>query len=46
VRRARGWASAGGELAADLLRTRDELLARARRDGEDPEEITGWRWSR
>jgi xylulose-5-phosphate/fructose-6-phosphate phosphoketolase len=44
VRRARGWASAGGELAADLIRTRDDLLHQAYRDGADPEEITEWRW--
>jgi xylulose-5-phosphate/fructose-6-phosphate phosphoketolase len=44
LRRARGWASTGGELAADLIRTRDHLLNQAYRDGTDPEEIAGWRW--
>lgn len=44
VRRARGWASAGGDLARELVRERDALLARSYRDGQDPEEITGWRW--
>ncbi|SDY43637.1 xylulose-5-phosphate/fructose-6-phosphate phosphoketolase [Amycolatopsis xylanica] len=29
----------------DLLRERDALLAKAYRDGEDPEEFTGWRWT-
>jgi xylulose-5-phosphate/fructose-6-phosphate phosphoketolase len=46
VTRARGWASAGGDLARDFHRHRDELLAQAYRDGRDPEEITGWRWHR
>jgi xylulose-5-phosphate/fructose-6-phosphate phosphoketolase len=45
LRRARGWASTGGEVAAGLVRLRDELRERAYRDGTDPEEITGWRWS-
>ncbi|PKV96354.1 xylulose-5-phosphate/fructose-6-phosphate phosphoketolase [Amycolatopsis echigonensis] len=46
VRRARGWSSLGGDLARDFQRHRDELLAAAYRDGEDPAEITGWRWQR
>ncbi|WP_406634293.1 phosphoketolase family protein [Amycolatopsis sp. WGS_07] len=46
VRRARGWSSQGGDLARDFQRRRDELLAAAYRDGEDPAEITGWRWQR
>ncbi|GAA3562979.1 phosphoketolase family protein [Amycolatopsis ultiminotia] len=45
VRRARGWASAGGELSRTLVRERDDLLALSYRDGRDPDEITGWRWS-
>ncbi|MET9230050.1 phosphoketolase family protein [Lentzea sp. NPDC003310] len=32
-------------VAEALIADRDELLATARRDGADPEEITGWRWS-
>ncbi|WP_290056516.1 phosphoketolase family protein [Amycolatopsis solani] len=46
VTRARGWSSAGGDLARGFRRQRDEVLARAYRDGEDPAEITGWRWPR
>jgi xylulose-5-phosphate/fructose-6-phosphate phosphoketolase len=46
VSRARGWSSAGGDLAGDFRRDRDELLRLSYRDGEDPAEITGWRWSR
>ncbi|MEV6907837.1 phosphoketolase family protein [Amycolatopsis sp. NPDC051071] len=46
ITRAHGWSSAGGDLARDLLRRRDELLALSYRDGADPEEITGWRWER
>ncbi|MEV4599843.1 hypothetical protein AB0K15_20835 [Amycolatopsis sp. NPDC049253] len=34
----------GGQLRRDLPRKRDELVAAARRDGQDPAEITGWRW--
>ncbi|MFJ7213525.1 phosphoketolase family protein [Amycolatopsis sp. NPDC098790] len=44
VTRARGWASAGGDLARELVKRRDALLVQSYRDGEDPEEITGWRW--
>ncbi|MEU4672627.1 phosphoketolase family protein [Amycolatopsis sp. NPDC023774] len=43
--RARGWSSAAGSIVRDLLRKRDELVAAAYRDGADPAEITGWRWS-
>ncbi len=46
VTRARGWSSVGGDLARDLMRQRDRLLAQSYRDGADPEEITGWRWRR
>ncbi|MBP2471608.1 xylulose-5-phosphate/fructose-6-phosphate phosphoketolase [Crossiella equi] len=46
LRRASGWASAGGGLAQRLLRERDGLRARAHRDGQDPPEITEWRWPR
>ncbi|MYW94192.1 phosphoketolase family protein [Amycolatopsis rubida] len=46
VGRARGWSSAGGDLARGFHRRRDELLALSYRDGEDPAEITGWRWPR
>jgi xylulose-5-phosphate/fructose-6-phosphate phosphoketolase len=46
VTRARGWSSAGGDLARDLRRDRDGLLAKSYRDGEDPDEITQWRWRR
>jgi xylulose-5-phosphate/fructose-6-phosphate phosphoketolase len=45
VTRAPGWASSSGELAEEFSRQRDAILENARRDGEDPEEITGWRWS-
>ncbi|MEV6647958.1 phosphoketolase family protein [Amycolatopsis sp. NPDC051371] len=41
---ARGWASAGGDLARELTQRRDALLVRSYQDGQDPEEITGWRW--
>ncbi|MFE5503988.1 phosphoketolase family protein [Amycolatopsis japonica] len=44
VRRAAGWASAGGDLARELVRRRDTVLRQSYRDGEDPAEITGWRW--
>ncbi|HEX6341995.1 phosphoketolase family protein [Umezawaea sp.] len=33
------------DVAARVLVERDELRASAYRDGVDPEEITGWRWS-
>ncbi|MEU3626723.1 phosphoketolase family protein [Amycolatopsis coloradensis] len=46
VTRARGWSSTGGDLAGDLRRRRDALLTLSYRDGEDPAEITGWRWAR
>ncbi|MCP2261840.1 xylulose-5-phosphate/fructose-6-phosphate phosphoketolase [Streptoalloteichus tenebrarius] len=45
VSRARGWASRGGAVAEALREERDDILRRAHRDGEDPEEITGWRWT-
>jgi xylulose-5-phosphate/fructose-6-phosphate phosphoketolase len=45
LRRAPGWSSAGGAAAEALADERDELLARAYRDGEDPAEITGWKWT-
>jgi xylulose-5-phosphate/fructose-6-phosphate phosphoketolase len=45
VTRAPGWASSSGELAEEFARQRDAILEKAHRDGEDPEEITGWRWS-
>jgi xylulose-5-phosphate/fructose-6-phosphate phosphoketolase len=44
VSRARGWASAGGDLARELVKRRDVLLVQSYQDGQDPEEITGWRW--
>jgi xylulose-5-phosphate/fructose-6-phosphate phosphoketolase len=44
VRRAKGWASASGDLARDLIRQRDALVAEAYRNGEDSAEITEWRW--
>jgi xylulose-5-phosphate/fructose-6-phosphate phosphoketolase len=44
VTRARGWASAGGDLARELVKRRDALLVQSYQDGQDPEEITGWRW--
>ncbi|MGO1052302.1 phosphoketolase family protein [Crossiella sp. CA198] len=44
LRRAGGWASAGGGLAQRLLRERDELRAHAYREGADAPEITDWRW--
>ncbi|MGW4523352.1 phosphoketolase family protein [Amycolatopsis sp. NPDC004378] len=44
VTRAPGWASAGGDIARDLIRRRDTLLVRSYQDGQDPGEITGWRW--
>ncbi|MGW4487413.1 phosphoketolase family protein [Amycolatopsis sp. NPDC004368] len=44
--RARGWSSAGGDLARRFRRERDAALTSAYRDGEDPPEITGWRWPR
>ncbi|MDS0135846.1 MULTISPECIES: phosphoketolase family protein [unclassified Amycolatopsis] len=44
VARARGWASAGGDLARELVKRRDALLVQSYRDGADPEEIAGWRW--
>ncbi|GLY42956.1 phosphoketolase [Amycolatopsis sp. NBRC 101858] len=46
VGRARGWSSAGGDLARDFQHRRDELLDVAYRDGEDAAEITSWRWAR
>ncbi|SMC94785.1 xylulose-5-phosphate/fructose-6-phosphate phosphoketolase [Lentzea albidocapillata] len=33
------------ELAGRLISERDEMRAAAHEQGEDPEEITGWRWS-
>ncbi|MQA09791.1 MAG: phosphoketolase [Pseudonocardiaceae bacterium] len=45
VSRARGWSSLGGGVAEELARTRDRLLARAYRDGEDPPEFTEWQWA-
>jgi xylulose-5-phosphate/fructose-6-phosphate phosphoketolase len=45
VSRAPGWSSAGGDLAQGFRRQRGELRAQSYRDGEDPPEITGWRWS-
>ncbi|RSM57253.1 phosphoketolase [Amycolatopsis sp. WAC 01376] len=44
VRRAPGWGSAGGDLARDLIRRRDAVLRQSYQDGQDPAEITGWRW--
>ncbi|MBB4684032.1 phosphoketolase family protein [Amycolatopsis jiangsuensis] len=44
VRRARGWASEGGDIARALVAERDEVLEQSYRDGQDPEGITGWRW--
>jgi xylulose-5-phosphate/fructose-6-phosphate phosphoketolase len=46
VTRARRWSSAGGDLARGFRQRRDELLKLAYRDGEDPAEITGWRWAK
>ncbi|MFD9889358.1 phosphoketolase family protein [Amycolatopsis sp. NPDC059027] len=33
------------DVARELLRERDALLALSYRDGRDPEPITGWRWT-
>ncbi|MFE6617324.1 phosphoketolase family protein [Amycolatopsis sp. NPDC057786] len=44
VRRAAGWASTGGDVARDLVRRRDAVLEQSYQDGQDPAEITGWRW--
>ncbi|WHT15948.1 phosphoketolase family protein [Crossiella sp. CA-258035] len=44
LRRAGGWASAGGGLAQRLLAERDELRAHAFREGKDAKEITEWSW--
>ncbi|MEV8607116.1 phosphoketolase family protein [Amycolatopsis sp. NPDC051373] len=44
--RARGWSSAGGDLARRFRQQRDAALASAYRNGEDAPEITGWRWPR
>jgi xylulose-5-phosphate/fructose-6-phosphate phosphoketolase len=45
VTHAVGWSSEAGDIGQDLLRTRDRLRAAAYRDGNDSDEITGWRWS-
>jgi xylulose-5-phosphate/fructose-6-phosphate phosphoketolase len=45
VSRACGWSSGGGDLAQDFRRRRAALLDQSYRDGKDPQEITGWRWS-
>jgi xylulose-5-phosphate/fructose-6-phosphate phosphoketolase len=36
----------GEPRAARLEDERDDLVAQAHRDGEDAEQITGWRWQR
>jgi xylulose-5-phosphate/fructose-6-phosphate phosphoketolase len=41
----RAWRTEGAAIADNLLATRDSLRDKARRDGVDPPEITGWRWS-
>jgi phosphoketolase len=45
VTHAVGWSSEAGDIGQDLLRTRHRLRAAAYRDGTDPDEISGWRWS-
>ncbi|MBM9469373.1 phosphoketolase family protein [Nakamurella leprariae] len=44
LQRARGWASAGGDLADRYARQRDDILTHVRRTGQDPAEITDWTW--
>ena len=45
LRRARGWASHGGELALRYARERDGVRRELHRTGVDPDWITGWSWS-
>jgi hypothetical protein len=45
LRRARGWASRGGELALRYARERDGVRRELRRTGADPGWITDWEWS-
>jgi phosphoketolase len=39
------WSSQGGDIADDLLRDRDELVAHAYRTGADEDAFTEWRWT-
>ncbi|GGM36747.1 phosphoketolase [Longimycelium tulufanense] len=45
ISRAPGWSSRGGTIADRLRADRDAVLTRSYREGADPPEITGWRWS-
>jgi xylulose-5-phosphate/fructose-6-phosphate phosphoketolase len=38
--------SAGGDPAREIRRRRDEILRLSYRDGDDPIDVTGWRWPR
>ncbi|WP_327010606.1 phosphoketolase family protein [Dactylosporangium sp. NBC_01737] len=42
---AEGWSSHGGDIADDLHRERDRLIAHAYRHGADADEFTGWTWT-
>ncbi|MFY1635042.1 phosphoketolase [Solwaraspora sp. WMMB335] len=45
VTSATGWSSHGGDIADDLRRERDRLVAYAYRHGTDASEISDWRWT-
>ncbi|MEZ0493982.1 hypothetical protein AB2L28_17235 [Kineococcus sp. TBRC 1896] len=40
-----GWDGPADRLREEFAQERDGTRERPRRDGEDPEGITGWRWS-